>query len=69
MKIFLDTANVHEIERLAKTGLVNGVTTNPTHLSKEAGNPTHTVKDICRLLPRGEISVEVTEEKTSESKI
>jgi transaldolase len=38
------------------------VTTNPTHLSKEGGDPLKVVKDICALLPRGEISVEVTEE-------
>ena len=62
MKIFLDTADVSAIKKLAKTGLINGVTTNPTHLSKQ-GNPKKTVLEIAKLLPRGEISVEVTEEK------
>jgi transaldolase len=61
MKIFLDTANIELIKRWAHSGLIDGVTTNPTHLSKEGGNPTQTVLTICDLLPLGIISVEVTE--------
>ena len=61
MKIFLDTADVHAIKKWAQTGLIDGVTTNPTHLSKAGGNPTEVVKEICALLPDGEISVEITE--------
>lgn len=61
MKIFLDTADVSIIEKLIPTGLIDGVTTNPTHLSKQKGNPKEIVLQICKLLPEGHISVEVTE--------
>jgi len=61
MKIFLDTANYALIERWFQTGLIDGVTTNPTHLSKEGGDPVVLVKKICALLVDGHISVEVTE--------
>jgi len=61
MKIFLDTANIESIQKWAQTGLIDGVTTNPTHLSKEGKNPTAQVLAICDLLPSGIISVEVTE--------
>lgn len=62
MKIFLDTADVQAIKKWSSTGLIDGVTTNPTHLSKAGGNPVEVVKEICMLLPEGEISVEVTEQ-------
>jgi transaldolase len=61
MKIFLDTANISLIEQLLPTGLVDGVTTNPTLLSKKGGDPTQQVRAISALLPQGAISVEVTE--------
>lgn len=63
MKLFLDTADIHEIERLIKTGLIDGITTNPTHLSKEGKNPREQIEHICSLLPNGEISVQVTEKQ------
>jgi transaldolase len=61
MKIFLDTANTESIQKWAQTGLIDGVTTNPTHLSKEGNNPVEQVLAICDILPDGSISVEVTE--------
>lgn len=61
MKIFLDTANTELIKQWAHSGLIDGVTTNPTHLSKEGANPTDQVLTICELLPFGVISVEVVE--------
>jgi transaldolase len=61
MKIFLDTANTELIKKWAHTGLIDGVTTNPTHLSKEGNNPTATILAICSILPEGVISVEVVE--------
>jgi transaldolase len=61
MKIFLDTAHIESIEKWAQTGLIDGVTTNPTHLSKEDNNPVEQVLAICDILPEGSISVEVTE--------
>ena len=61
MKIFLDTANSDAIAYWASTGLIDGVTTNPTHLSKENNNPTQLVRTICALLPNGVVSVEILE--------
>lgn len=62
MKIFLDTANIGDIKKCIKTGLIDGVTTNPTHLSKESGDIKRHIVNICALLPDGCISVEVTED-------
>ncbi len=61
MKIFLDTANSADIKKWSSTGLIDGVTTNPTHLSNEGKDPKKQVLTICSLLPKGEISVEITE--------
>lgn len=63
MKLFLDTADVAAIKKWSETGLIDGVTTNPSHLFKAGGDPKSVVMEICKLLPDGEISVEVTEEK------
>jgi transaldolase len=61
MKIFLDTANTELVNQWARTGLIDGVTTNPTSLSKEGKNPVDHILTICELLPSGIISVEVVE--------
>jgi len=61
MKIFLDTANTDDIKKWASTGLIDGVTTNPSNLSVQGGDPTKRVLEICSILPDGEVSVEVTE--------
>jgi len=59
MKIFLDTANIDEIRQAAKLGIVSGVTTNPTLVSKEGkADYKVVVKEICSIIP-GPISVEV----------
>jgi transaldolase len=57
MQIFIDSADLGELEQLAATGLVDGVTTNPSLIAK-AGKPIlPTVKAICDLIP-GPISAE-----------
>ncbi len=61
MKIFLDTANVEDIKKRAATGLINGVTTNPSLLSKKGGDPRKVIAQITSILANGEISVEITE--------
>ncbi len=61
MKIFLDTSNTESIQKWAQTGLIDGVTTNPTNLSKEGKNPLEQILAICDILPSGNISVEVVE--------
>jgi transaldolase len=60
MRIFLDTANIDQIKQAAKLGIISGVTTNPTLVSKEkTADYQATVKEICSILPKGDISVEV----------
>jgi transaldolase len=62
MKIFLDTANIDQIRQAAKLGIISGVTTNPSLLSKEATSDYETVtKTICSILS-GPVSVEVLSE-------
>lgn len=62
MKIFLDTADVVSMIKWSKTGLIDGVTTNPSLLAKEGKDPRQQVFEICTRFPDGEISVEVTEQ-------
>lgn len=63
MKIFLDTANTKEIKKWLTTGVIDGVTTNPSHLSKENVDPKERVLEICSLMPKGEVSIEITEKE------
>jgi len=58
MKIFLDTANVETIRMYNEMGLVDGITTNPTLLSKESGDPQKTMNEIVTLI-KGDVSLEV----------
>ncbi|MFN7174849.1 MAG: fructose-6-phosphate aldolase [Thermaurantiacus tibetensis] len=58
MKFFLDTADVAEIEALAASGLVDGVTTNPSLVHKAGRNFLEVVKEICAIVP-GPVSAEV----------
>jgi transaldolase len=61
MKIFLDTADLSEIRRAAEAGLIDGITTNPSLLSKAAGSdgdPRAILEEICAVVP-GPISAEV----------
>ena len=50
MKFFLDTANVEEIKRINQLGLVDGVTTNPTIISKEGRDFKEVITEICGLV-------------------
>lgn len=61
MKLFLDTISIEQVKKWQATGLIDGLTTNPSLLSKADTNPTERVLALCKLLPNGEISVEVTE--------
>jgi transaldolase len=58
MKIFLDTASLKEIREGAALGLVDGVTTNPSLLAKESGEPEEILRQICAAVD-GPISAEV----------
>jgi transaldolase len=59
VKIFLDTANIDEIREGMKLGLVDGVTTNPTLVSRESVKFEQRVVEICETV-RGPVSAEVT---------
>lgn len=58
MKFFLDTANVDEIKRVNELGLVDGVTTNPSLISKEGRPFEEVIKEICSFID-GPVSAEV----------
>jgi transaldolase len=58
MKFFLDTANVEQIREAATLGVLDGVTTNPTLLSREEGSFKEILKEICSVVP-GPVSAEV----------
>ena len=59
MKFFIDTADINEIRDLAATGLVDGVTTNPSLVAKTGKSFLDVVKEICAVVP-GPVSAEVT---------
>ena len=59
MKFFLDTANVDEIAELAPTGLVDGITTNPSLIAASGRNMIEVIKEITELVD-GPVSAEVT---------
>lgn len=58
MKIFLDTANLESIKKYNDMGLLDGITTNPSLLSKEGGDPQKTMEEIVRII-KGDVSLEV----------
>jgi transaldolase len=59
MKFFVDTADVEEITELAATGLLDGVTTNPSLVAKSGRNFLQVIREICELV-EGPVSAEVT---------
>src|SRR5256714_3852608 len=60
MKFFLDTASLKDISWAAQAGLIDGITTNPSLLAKQAGDldPRDVLKEICSLV-EGPVSAEV----------
>ena len=58
MKFFIDTASVKEIREAASYGILDGVTTNPSLLCKEQGDPLAILKEICTIVD-GPVSAEV----------
>ncbi len=57
MKFFVDTAEISEIRELAETGMVDGVTTNPSLIMKSGRDILEVTKEICDLIP-GPVSAE-----------
>ena len=62
MKFFIDTANVEEIRKAHDMGLIEGVTTNPTLISREGRDFRSLVSEICEIVD-GPISVEAVSAK------
>ena len=58
MKIFLDTANLESIRKFNDMGLLDGITTNPSLMSKEGGNPKDGMAEITKII-HGDVSLEV----------
>lgn len=58
MKIFLDTANIESIKKFVDMGIVDGITTNPTLISREKGHPEDIMKEIVKIV-KGPVNLEV----------
>lgn len=58
MKIFLDTANLESIRKFNDMGLLDGITTNPSLMSKEGGDPKKIMEEITKII-KGDVSLEV----------
>ncbi len=65
MKIFLDTADVQQIQEAWSWGIIDGVTTNPTHVSKTGRPPGEVYREICAIVD-GPISLETIGLKAEE---
>ncbi len=58
MKIFIDSGNLKEIESLVPLGIIDGITTNPSLMATEGGDPRAILKKICQIV-KGPTSAEV----------
>ena len=58
MKIFLDTASIESIKKFVDMGIVDGITTNPTLISKEKGHPEDIMREIVKIV-KGPVNLEV----------
>jgi transaldolase len=58
MKFFVDTAEIADIQKLYETGLLDGVTTNPSLVAKSGRNFLEVIAEICNIVP-GAVSAEV----------
>ena len=58
MQIFLDSANIKEIDEINQLGIIDGITTNPSLISKEQGDFRSIIINICKII-RSDVSVEV----------
>jgi transaldolase len=65
MKFFIDTANIEEIKKAWELGVIDGVTTNPSLISKEKKEPIGLLKEICSIVD-GPVSAEVISLKADE---
>ena len=67
MKIFLDSSNVEEITKAVGTGLIDGVTTNPSLMLKAGQDPTEILREVCDLFSwDASVSAEVSGDTSEE---
>src|SRR4030043_2460795 len=65
MKFFIDTANIEEIKKAWELGVIDGVTTNPSLISKEGRDPVTLLKEICSIV-NGPVSAEAVSMTSNE---
>ncbi|HJU79761.1 MAG TPA: fructose-6-phosphate aldolase [Nitrososphaeraceae archaeon] len=65
MKIFLDTASIESINKFVDMGIVDGITTNPTLISREKGHPEDIMREIVKIV-NGPVNLEVVATETEE---
>lgn len=65
MKFFIDTANIEEIKKAWDLGVIDGVTTNPSLISKEGRDPITLLSEICSIV-KGPVSAEAVSLTTDE---
>jgi len=63
MKFFIDSANIQDIKQAIALGVADGVTTNPSLIAKENGNPVQIYQAICELVD-GPVSAEAVSQET-----
>ena len=65
MKIFLDTASIESIKKFVDMGIVDGITTNPSLISKEKGHPEDIMREIVKIV-KGPVNLEVVATNSEE---
>jgi transaldolase len=65
MKIFLDTASIDSIKKFVDMGIVDGITTNPTLISREKGHPEDIMREIVKIV-KGPVNLEVVATKNED---
>ena len=65
MKIFLDTASIESIKKFVDMGIVDGITTNPTLISREKGHPEDIMREIVKIV-KGPVNLEVVATNTDD---
>ena len=68
MRLFLDTASIDEIREIDRWGVLSGVTTNPTLVAKESGEPATVWKEILAEVD-GDVSLEVTDLSSADAMV
>ena len=67
MKIFLDTADINEIKKAHETGMIEGITTNPTLIKRSGRDPVEVIKEIANISDHFEsVSAEVVADTAEE---